>query len=281
MRLTPRVHDRDVAGLTYVYPVVSRRARGVSVGINLNPNNACNWRCRYCQVPGLVYGKAPEIDLELLRRELEEMLHALVRGDYMARHVPEDARRINDVAFSGNGEPTGSPQFTEAVALVVESVAKYEELATAKLILITNGSLTHQPRVQEGLRRMARARGEVWFKLDAATPAGQALTNGNRAGVAKTRRNLALAAAHCPTWLQTIVFAVDGAPPPEEEVRAWLALVGDALSSGVPLRGVHLYGFARKSFQPDAARLSPVSAEWFADFAERIRGLGLEVRPAP
>ena len=56
MRLTSKVHDRDVAGLTYVYPVVSRRAGGVSVGINLSPNNACNWRCVYCQVPNLQRG---------------------------------------------------------------------------------------------------------------------------------------------------------------------------------------------------------------------------------
>ena len=38
-------HDRDSAGMTYVYPVISRRAGGVSVGINLNTNKACNWRC--------------------------------------------------------------------------------------------------------------------------------------------------------------------------------------------------------------------------------------------
>ena len=37
-------HDRNSAGLTYVYPVISRRAGGVSVGVNLNVNNACNWR---------------------------------------------------------------------------------------------------------------------------------------------------------------------------------------------------------------------------------------------
>jgi wyosine [tRNA(Phe)-imidazoG37] synthetase (radical SAM superfamily) len=55
-RLTVADHDRGSAGLTYVYPVVSRRAGGVSVGINLNVNNACNWRCIYCQVPGLTRG---------------------------------------------------------------------------------------------------------------------------------------------------------------------------------------------------------------------------------
>jgi wyosine [tRNA(Phe)-imidazoG37] synthetase (radical SAM superfamily) len=94
VRLTTRVHDRDVAGLTYVYPVVSRRARGVSLGINLNTNNACNWRCVYCQVPGLTLGKAPEVDVELMARELEAMLRALLEGDYMERHVPENARRL-------------------------------------------------------------------------------------------------------------------------------------------------------------------------------------------
>ena len=120
MRLTTRVHDRDSAGLTYVYPVVSRRAGGVSVGVNLNPNNACNWRCVYCQVPGLVYGKGPPIDLGLLSEELSTMLTALTEGDYMERHVPPDARRLNDVAISGNGEPTSSPDFEAAVRTIVE-----------------------------------------------------------------------------------------------------------------------------------------------------------------
>src|SRR5262245_10583857 len=110
MRLSTRDHDRDSAGLLYVYPVVSRRAGGVSVGINLNPNDACNWRCIYCQVPGLVAGAAPEIDLERLERELDEFLEGLLRGGWMEQHVPEGARVLKDVAFSGNGEPTTSRQ---------------------------------------------------------------------------------------------------------------------------------------------------------------------------
>ncbi|MEW6073253.1 MAG: radical SAM protein [Planctomycetota bacterium] len=281
MRLTPRIHDRDVAGLTYVYPVVSRRSRGVSVGINLNPNNACNWRCRYCQVPGLVFGKGPAIDLDLLRRELDQMLRLLVRGDYLERHVAPELRRINDLAFSGNGEPTSSPQFAAAVDVAAAAAAAYPELAATKLVLITNGSLIHERTVQEGVARLARARGEMWFKLDSATEAGQLATNGSHLGVERTARNLALAASLCPTWLQTIVFAVDGAPPSEEEVRAWLALVAAVLADGVALRGVHLYGLARPSHQPEAERLSPVASAWFAVFAARIRWLGLEVQESP
>jgi len=106
--LSVRNHDRDLAGLTYVYPVLSRRAGGVSVGVNLNPNNACNWHCACCQVPGLVRGAAPEIDLELLETELRSFLHALLHGSFMEEHVPVEARVIRDIAFSGNGEPTSS-----------------------------------------------------------------------------------------------------------------------------------------------------------------------------
>jgi len=112
-------HDRDLAGLTYVYPVLSRRAGGVSVGINLNPNNACNWHCAYCQVPDLVRGKAPDIDLLLLEHELSGFLADLIHGDWMERFVPEGSRVIRDIAFSGNGEPTSAEVFAEAVDRVL------------------------------------------------------------------------------------------------------------------------------------------------------------------
>src|SRR4030095_14874810 len=99
-------HDRDRAGLRYVYPVVSRRAGGVSIGINLNPNNACNWRCVYCQVPGLVFGNAPQIDLELCELDRRTMLREATDEEWWRLNVPEGARRVVDIALSGNGEPT-------------------------------------------------------------------------------------------------------------------------------------------------------------------------------
>ena len=97
--LTTTDHSRDSAGLRYVYPVVSRRAGGVSIGINLNPNNACNWRCIYCQVPELVRGTAPPIDLALLEQELSGFLHELQHGDFMQRRAAGDAahQRHRDV----------------------------------------------------------------------------------------------------------------------------------------------------------------------------------------
>src|SRR4030065_2010263 len=92
-QLTVTDHDRDAAHRTYVYPVVSRRAGGVSIGINLNPNNACNWRCIYCQVPDLKRGSAPRIDLNKLEIELRSFLHELVDGDFMQKHLPPEDRK--------------------------------------------------------------------------------------------------------------------------------------------------------------------------------------------
>ena len=280
--LTTTRHDRDSAGLTYVYPVVSRRAGGVSVGINLNPNNACNWRCIYCQVPDLARGGPPPIDLALLETELRQMLGDIVNGDFMARQVPEGMRRLNDVALSGNGEPTSAEEFAEAVALIGRVLADFKLSGTIKLVLITNGSLMHKAYVQEGLRQMALLNGEVWFKFDRATRKGMRLVNNTELTPDKAFANLKIAAALCPTWLQTCMFALDGQPPSQDELDAYLAMLSRAKAEGLHLRGVLLYGLARPSLQPEAGRLSAVPETWLAGLAQDIQSRsGLKVQISP
>lgn len=287
--LTRTDHDRDSAGMTYVYPVVSRRAGGVSIGVNLNPNNACNWACVYCQVPDLTRGTAPPIDLARLETELRAMLDDVVHGDFMQRRVPPEARRLNDVALSGNGEPTSARAFPEVVELIGRVMADFGLVGRegsprehgAKLVLITNGSLADRPRVQQGLRRIAALGGEVWFKFDSATAEGMRAINQTRISPARQFERLAATARLCPTWLQTCVFARDGAPPSEAEQAAYLAAVARIRDEAIPVQGVLLYGLARPSMQPQASRLSALPAEWLEAYAERIRAAGLPVRVAP
>ena len=279
--LTPSNHDRDYAGFTYVYPVVSRRAGGVSVGINLNPNNACNWACVYCQVPNLVRGTAPDIDLALLESELRAMLSAILDGDFMQSRVAEGARRLNDIALSGNGEPTSARVFPRVIALIGQVMADFGLLGEIKLVLITNGSLADRPYVRDGLKQMAKLNGEVWFKLDSATAAGMRAINQTRISPEKHYARLAITAELCPTWLQTCVFAMDGVPPSEEEQQAYLTLVRRIKSDGIPLKGVLLYGLARASMQPQAPRLSALPSAWLEAYADRIRDAGLEVKVSP
>ena len=271
-------HSRDSTDMVYVYPVISRRAGGVSVGINLNPNNACNWRCAYCQVPNLARGSAPEIDLQLLESELRTFLHTLLHGDFMQQRVPADARRINDIALSGNGEPTSAKAFAEVIALIGKVMLEFELAGTIKLVLITNGSLVHRDYVQQGLKLMAALNGEVWFKLDSATTEGRRKINLTRMAAQRVTENLRIAATLCNTWLQTCVFAYDGQPPSDAEQQAYIGFVHQILAQKIPLKGVLLYGLARPSMQQEATRLSALPKEWVAHYADEIRKTGLEVK---
>lgn len=276
--LTTTDHRRDYSGFRYVYPVVSRRAGGVSVGINLNPNNACNWACVYCQVPNLLRGGPPPIDLAVLASELDAMLTDIVHGDFMAREVPDGARRLMDIAFSGNGEPTSAAEFADAVALVIGAMQRHHLLPDVKLRLITNGSLIHREDVQRGLAGIADADGEVWFKIDRATAAGIAAVNKTSVSPAKAAETLARCAELAPTWVQTCWFALDGQAPDEAEKTAYLVLLQTLAQK---IRGVHLYGLARPSLQPEAARIGRLPVAEMSAFADRIRALGIEVSLNP
>lgn len=271
-------HSRDSAGMRYVYPVISRRAGGVSVGINLNPNNACNWRCIYCQVPDLKRGGPPPIDLALLERELSEFLQQAESGDFMETRVPAGARRLVDVAFSGNGEPTSAPEFADAVAIVERVLDQHLLAGSMQMRLITNGSLLDRIAVQTGIAHIGRLNGEVWFKLDAGSAAAMGRINGTRGRPETVSRRLEICATLAPTWVQTCVFRIDGKTPVAQDVEDYLALLAPLAPV---LAGVHLYSLARPSMQIEAPRLTRLDAKWMEQLADRVRQLGLTVIVSP
>ncbi len=280
-QLTFEDHNRDTAGMRYVYPVVSRRAGGVSVGINLNVNNACNWRCVYCQVPGLTRGAAPAIDLGLLERELASMLDDILEGDFMERHVAPSLRRLNDIALSGNGEPTTSHDFDRVIEVAASALSERGMVGQTKLVVISNGSLVDRPEVLRGLERMGAIGGELWYKLDSATPAGRKRLNDTGHDLARIRRGMGLVAERCRLRVQTMALAFDGAGPSAEERAAYLDFLRSVLAQGTPISDVMLYGLVRESYQPEASRLSPLPVAELDAIAEEIRTLGIPVLVHP
>ncbi|MDR0564745.1 MAG: radical SAM protein [Azoarcus sp.] len=276
--LTISDHNRMLDGFTYVYPVLSRRAGGVSVGINLNPNNACNWQCVYCQVPGLIRGKAPKINLTQLESELRTFLTALCQGGWLLQNAPDGAQVLKDIAFSGNGEPTSAAEFADAVSLAIRLHAEFKLGEKVALRLITNGSLLGQARVREGIRRLGQANGEAWFKVDAGRAETALRINGVKRSPAMVARQLAACAALCPTWVQTCVFRWDGLPPDDGEIDAWLNVLANA---GTAVRGVLLYGLARPSCQSAASRISPLTTEEFEKIVARAEKKGVAVYANP
>jgi len=280
--LTTTDHSRDSAGLTYVYPVISRRSCGLSIGINLNPNNACNWRCIYCQVPDLIRGSSPEIDLQQLKNELDGFLKDVIHGDFYDRYdVAEDLRTIKDIAISGNGEPTSSEQFDQIVLLISQSIVQFHLQNKIKLVLITNGSLAHKKVVQTGLSLINKTNGEVWFKLDSATNAGLKNTNNAGLSIERVKQNLKTVIALCPTWLQTCMFKLDAKLPAENELKSYLQFLSWVKEEGLGIKGVLLYGLARTSMQVEAPRLSNLSEEWMNSFADDIRALEFQIKVNP
>ena len=276
-------HNRDVSGLRYIYPVVSRRAVGVSIGINLNINNACNWRCLYCQVPDLTRGTPPPVDLDLLEKELRSFLQNILHGDFMERYVVEGDRNLQDIAFSGNGEPTSAKEFPEVVQIVEKVLHEFGLLnpnheRPLKVRLITNGSLLDKPATIDSIRRLARCNGEVWFKLDAATKEGIARINDVNLNPQTHIERLKICAHACPTFIQTCMFALDGLPPSEADITAYLALIWQVKEL---IKGIHLYGLARSSYQAEAPRLSRLEPAWLESVAERIRHSGFIVHVSP
>ncbi len=277
-KLTITDHSRDIAGLTYVYPVISRRAGGLSIGINFNPNNACNWRCVYCQVPDLVRGSAPDLDFKLLEEELRFFLHQVLNGDFYEQfNVADNLRVIKDIAISGNGEPTSVKDMDKAIALIAEIATEFAVLPASNFVLITNGSLIYQASIQAALKVFNRYQGQVWFKLDSATEQGRKTINDSRQSTAKVLRNLAVCCSLCDTYLQTCLLDYVGHMDVEEERKALLELLKKIKQQSIGLDKIMLYSIARQSMQPEAEKLKKPNEGVMLQFAEELKTLGYQV----
>jgi wyosine [tRNA(Phe)-imidazoG37] synthetase (radical SAM superfamily) len=266
--LSVSAHRRDEAGLTYVYPVLSRRAGGLSIGVNLNINRACNWACVYCQVEGLARGGPPPIDLPLLEQELSGFLGEVLMGDYLERHLEAGNRHLADIAFSGEGEPTSAAEFLPAIERVVAVLKHHGLKGRVPVRLITNGSLVHKPEVQAGLSALAAAGGEVWFKVDRADAKGRERVNKTRQETAQVLANLRRCAELAPTWIQTCWFSWHGQMPDATARTSYLAFIKQVADV---VQGIHLYGLARPSSQPEAGELGRISAAKMEDWGREIR----------
>ena len=273
-------HSRERVGHKYVYPVISRRSGGLSVGINLNTNNACNWRCIYCQVPNLTRGSAPPVNLKALQTELEGFLTSILNGDfYKAEKIPKELQKIQDIAISGNGEPTTADEFEQVIEVIELVLMNLSLLNKTKCILITNGSLVNREYVQKGLKKLALINGEIWFKVDSATTEGINRINQVSGNELSALKRLDIAAKHCPTYIQTCVFTFEGKKPLEDDKKAYIELLQEAVNRNIPLKGVYLYGVERPPLLPESAnKISKLPEDWLTSFAEEIRNIGISVK---
>jgi len=272
-------HPRQFAGNTYAYPVISRRSGGVSFGVNLNLDKACNFDCPYCQVDRTGEKPRQAIVVPAIRNELSHMLDAcdaegVCRLPKFAG-LPDAAKRLRDIAVSGDGEPTMVPEFPAVCAMLAELQASRPEL-DFKLILITNSTLLDRKGVQQGIDSLLAVRGEVWAKLDAGTEAWYQRINISKVTLDRVEANLIALGKRHPFKIQSLFCALDGEAPSGMEMDAYLERLIRIRASGAEILEVQLHTLARK---PAQASCAPVDAAFLLGLAERIRAeAGLPAR---
>ncbi|MGL6196901.1 MAG: radical SAM protein [Thermoguttaceae bacterium] len=275
-----KIHPRNFRDAKYVYPVVSRRSGGVSVGVNISP--VCNFACLYCQVLGDPEGRGnmePHLDVELLEQELRLVVALVESGelfeDEWFKKTPPEKRRFNDIALSGDGEPTLSSYFPEVVNRVVE-VAN-GSITKPKIVLITNATMLHVKHIAQAVDFLMENRGELWTKLDAGTEEQYKIVSHSTVPFARVLRNISETAARHPVVIQTNFFMNHGSKPTESEVAAYCTRLREITHSGGLIKNVQLYTVARVTPDPDILPLENAEIDQIAEQVRKNTGLVVEM----
>lgn len=265
-----QLHSRQYDHNRFVYPVLSRRSGGISIGVNLNPDKVCNFDCIYCQVDRRSEAETKFVELDRLMAELDETLELVTSGrlydDPKFATVPPELRRLNDIAFSGDGEPTTYRNFDEIIGRAAELKAR-RDLTDVKLVLITNASMFHRPVVQRGLEILDRNQGEIWAKLDAGTERYYQLIDRTKIPFRQVLENITQAAIARPLVIQSLFMRVNGEPPAPAEIDAYIERLREIVAAGGRLRLVQVYTVART---PAESYVTPLHREEVDAIAERV-----------
>ncbi len=248
---------RDFLGNRFVYVVISSRARGLSIGLNLNPDRLCNFNCIYCEVSRDQPAVERDLDVAVMVSELERTLLLAVSGGI--RELPgynrlnEDLLRLRHVAFSGDGEPTLCPKFEEAVQAVTHVRAR-KTFPFFKLALITNGTGLDRPAVHEGLRYFT-SEDEVWIKLDAGSQAYMERVNRSEVSLGKVMDNIHLIGHKRPVVIQSLFPLINGQEPEPAEIDQYVQRLRELKDSGTMISMVQVYSASRPAAHPECEHL--------------------------
>ncbi len=274
--LTETSHPRLFRQNTYVYPVLSRRSGGVSIGINLNPDKACNFDCIYCQVDRTVAPQERFVGTPKLLAELEAILRGLAPGGELWREpefaaLPLEKQHVADIAFSGDGEPTTFRNFYDVIHACVElneRVQSWPVRTPTKIVVITNATGFDRPDVKRAFAFLDDHHGEIWAKLDAGTTPYFRLIDATEFPFAKVLINIRDCARVRPTVIQSCFMRVNEAEPSVGEISAYISRLKEILAAGGTIERVQVYTVARNPALPIVSSLSDAEVD---GIAERVR----------
>jgi wyosine [tRNA(Phe)-imidazoG37] synthetase (radical SAM superfamily) len=249
--------------------VLSQRARGISLGINLNPDQHCSFACVYCEVNRDRPGRAKQLDLKVMTAELTTMLGRVyenrMREIPWFRKLPPELLELKEVALSGDGEPTLCPIFSK----VVKAVTRVRErgLHPFKIVLITNTTGLHTPEVQRGLKLLS-SWDEVWAKLDAGTQKYMTKVNRPEITLQQVLENILTVARTRPVVIQSLFPEHPPVRLTRTEIDQYVCRLLELKNAGAQISLGQVYSAHRPAHRPECTHLP---SRILCDIVRRVR----------
>lgn len=279
-RLNAFAYPREFSHNRFVYTVVSPRARGMCVGINVNPDHKCNFDCLYCEVDRSVQPTESKLNTKVmsaeLHRTLADIAHGKLRSYPQYQSLPDELLKLRHVTLSGDGEPTLAENFAEVVETVVH-VRALGEFPFFKIVLLTNASGLDLPPVRAGLSHLIKS-DEIWAKLDAGTPEYlNKLARPQGITLEKILSNILLIARQRPVVIQSLFPSINGEEPTMAEIDQYTARLKKLKDAGAQIPLVQIYSATRPTTHPECGHLPLRTLSQIALAVRHATGLKAEV----
>jgi wyosine [tRNA(Phe)-imidazoG37] synthetase (radical SAM superfamily) len=270
---------RDFLHNRFVYAVISARAHGLSLGVNMNPDKNCSFDCLYCEVDRRTPPREARLDVDAMAVELHKTLAYVMAGKLQERpwysSLSEELLTLRHVALSGDGEPTLAPDFAEAVESIVH-IRALGEFPFFKIVLLTNATGLDRPQVQSGLKHFTQS-DEIWAKLDGGTQAFFNRVDRSEVSLDKVLSNILLVARQRPVIIQSLFTAINGEEPLAAEIEEFAQRLKELKAAGANIPLVQIYSATRPMFHADCGHLPLKTLSHIAQTVRHVSGLKAEV----
>jgi wyosine [tRNA(Phe)-imidazoG37] synthetase (radical SAM superfamily) len=270
---------REWLGNRFVYVVVSPRAHGLSIGVNMNPDKHCKFGCEYCEVDRLVPSLEKSLEVDVMAEELQRTLALAESGELRKilayQNTPSELLNLRHVALSGDGEPTLCPNFLDAVRTVAH-VRAQGRFQFFKIVLITNAAGLDLRKVQDGLKLFTHD-DEIWAKLDAGTQNYMDKVNRPTCSLEKILSNILMVARQRPVVIQSLFPLLGDEEPTVSEIEQYAQRLNELKNAGAQIPLVQIYSATRPTAQSKCRHLPLKTLSQIAEQVRGISGLKAEV----
>lgn len=241
-------HERSYRDLQYVYPVISRRSKGLSLGINLSVDKNCNFDCPYCQVDRTVPSHL-RFNLDIFKQELVMILDDISSGKIwnliQFENAKSEQKVFRDIAIAGDGEPSTSPHLLDCM-IYLKDISQIYQLP--EIVWISNATGLNKRKTIQSLKLLSEMNGTIWAKLDAGTQAYFETISASNYNLDRIQKMIEAVPDSINLKIQSCFMKVEGSPPSPTEIKAYIERLKE-ISGQRPLAEIQIYTIARKPAQ--------------------------------